>query len=955
MAFSDIDWKSIEARWSARWAKEKAFSTGISQKKKYYVLEMFPYPSGSGLHMGHALNYTIGDVHARFMRMNGFNVLYPMGYDAFGLPAENAAIKAGEHPKSYTSNSIKNFIMQQKALGLSYDWDRLVVTCEPEYYKWNQFFFLKFFEKGLVYRKKSAVNWCPECSTVLANEQVHSGKCWRHENTDVEIRQLEQWFIKTTDYADELLECIPELKWPERIKLMQENWIGKSFGTEIEFRINDEPWTIFTTRPDTLMGVTFMVVSAQHPRLKELVTKEQAKEVDEFLKKIRSTTVKNATGEELDMLEKEGVFTGSYAEHPITGAKVPIYAGNFVIAEYGGGMVMAVPAHDERDYQFARKYHIPIQKVIDFDDELHLVVAKDVVDRQSIDALREKSIYVEERATDYAVVCPARSADLVVDTIRDGLSGEAFADGAVRGRISKTGIMPFDFKDDYLFCYPRYGSLVNSGAFDGLSSDEAKEKITEHLAKKGLGRKVVQYKLRDWLISRQRYWGTPIPMVYCDKCGVVPVPEKDLPVILPEDVKFGAGNPLASSKAFLESTCPKCGGKARRETDTMDTFFDSSWYYLRYADNKNAEEPFSQEKAGYWLPVDQYIGGAEHACMHLIYARFFTKALRDMGMLSFDEPFSRLFNQGMLHGADGNKMSKSLGNVINPIEMIDKYSADSLRFNLMSLASPDSDSVWSDRGMESSFRYINRIYNYFDSARPGKSSSKTISKLHRTIKDYSELIASFKYNIAIIKLRELFDLIEKEEQISKDVAFAFLKMLHIFCPHMTEELWLKLGESGLISLSSWPEYDESRIDVKAEAEDRLFQEIVSDIGNVLKLARIDSPKKITLITSFAWKYRLLEEFRKVESRIPGDIIRKLMDTDLRRYGQEISKLVPKLISDPSKVNVALGADEELRVLQAQKDRLSSHFNAEVEVMAAESSKEQKANSAMPGKPAIIVQ
>ncbi|HUS50426.1 MAG TPA: leucine--tRNA ligase, partial [Candidatus Paceibacterota bacterium] len=488
-----INFKAIEKKWQKKWEKKKIFNVQTNSKKnKFYCLEMFPYPSGSGLHMGHALNYTIGDIYARFKRMNGLNVLYPMGYDAFGLPAENAAIEVKEHPKKYTEDAIQNYIKQQKSLGLSYDWERTIKTCDKEYYKWNQFFFLKFLEKGLVYRKKSPVNWCPKCNTVLANEQVHNGKCWRHSNTDVKIKYLKQWFIKITNYAEELLDSIDNLKWPNRIKIMQKNWIGKSQGTEIDFEVNGEKWPIFTTRPDTIYGVTFMVISIQHLRLMELVIKEKKSEITKFLKKFKSVSEKN-----IGEFEKKGVFTGSYAINPLTNKKIPIYAGNFVIADYGSGMIMAVPAHDERDFAFAKKYKIPIKVVI----------------KPKQNTKEKKEIY----------------------------SGKGF--------------------------------LINSQEFNGISSAEAINKITKHLEKKKIGRKVVQYKLKDWLISRQRYWGTPIPIVYCDKCGIVPIDEKDLPVLLPGRVKFGKGNPLETNYNFVSTKCPKCGNKAKRETDTMDTFF----------------------------------------------------------------------------------------------------------------------------------------------------------------------------------------------------------------------------------------------------------------------------------------------------------------------------------------------------------------------------------------------
>jgi len=748
-----VDFKAIEKKWQDKWEKKKAFHVKENKKKKFFILEMFPYPSNFGLHMGHAFNYTIGDIYSRYKRMNGYNVLYPMGYDALGLPAENAAIKAQSHPKKFTEEAIKNFIKQQKGLGLSYDWSRMIKTCDPEYYKWNQYFFLKFFENGLVYRKKAPVNFCSKCNTVLANEQVHSGKCWRHPDTDVKIRHLEQWFIKTTKYADELLKDIDSLQWPERIKTMQRNWIGKSHGIEINFEINNKKWPIFTTRPDTIFGVTFMVISAQHPRLMELVTKEQKKEVEEFLKKIKSTSEKD-----LEDLEKDGSFTGNYAINPLTKEKVPVYAGNFVVAEYGSGMVMAVPAHDQRDFEFAKKYKIPI---------------KVVINPENYELKAEKM-------------------------------SRAFVDKGV---------------------------LVNSKEFNGARSSNAIDLISDYIEKKKLGKRVVQYKLRDWLISRQRYWGTPIPMIYCDKCGIVP--ENKLPVLLPEKVKFGEGNPLMTNKRFLETKCPKCKGKARRETDTMDTFFDSGWYFLRFCDPHNNKEPFSKDKIKYWMPVDQYIGGAEHACMHLIYARFFTKALRDLGFVKLNEPFTKLFNQGMLHGDDGAVMSKSRGNVVLPEEVSKKYGIDTARLFLVSLASPDKDIIWSDKGIEGSLRFINKLFEYFDKVKVGKSSKRSESKLNKTIKEVSSDIENLRYNLAVIKIRDLFDNLQDKE--SKDVLEKFLKLFSPFCPHISEELWHTLGNKELISLEKWPTADESKIDEKLEEQDRLIKKLNEDINNIFKI------------------------------------------------------------------------------------------------------------------------
>jgi len=870
----------IEKKWQNAWEQEKVFTVSDSKNKpKYYVLEMFPYPSGAGLHMGHALNYTIGDIYSRYKRMNGFNVLYPMGYDALGLPAENAAIKAGEHPKDYTSKSIDNFVTQQKALGLSYDWSRLVKTCVPEYYKWNQYFFLEFLEKGLVYRKKSAVNWCAKCNTVLANEQVHSGKCWRHEDTDVEIKHLEQWFIKTTNYADELLEMVDSLEWPSRIKAMQKNWIGKSFGTEIDFEINGQKWPIFTTRPDTIFGVTFVVISAQHPKLFELVTSEQKSAVEDFLKKLKSVSEK-----EMETMDKEGVFTGAYAINPMTGDKVPVYAGNFVVADYGSGMVMAVAAHDQRDFEFAKKYNIPIKVVIN-------PVGK----------------------------------NLVASELSSAFTGE--------------------------------GVLVNSSQFDGVNSVDAVEKITQYLVEQKKGRKTVNFKLRDWLVSRQRYWGTPIPIIYCNKCGIVPVPKKDLPVELPYEVTFGDGNPLLTNKDFVNCKCPKCNALARRETDTMDTFFDSSWYYLRYTDNKNLSVPFQKSNADYWMPVDQYIGGAEHACMHLIYARFFTKALRDLGYISgYDEPFKKLFNQGMLHGADGNKMSKSLGNVINPLDVIQKYSADSLRFNLMSLSAPNSDSVWSDRGMESAHKFIQRYYSVFSSIKIGSSTKIISSKVNRLVKEMTGDIESFKYNLGIIKLRDVFDSVALESEISQDNFEKMIKLIHPFCPHFSEELWNLRVKKSFLSIEAWPIADESKIDEHLEKIESVVLNVRTDILKVKELAKIEKIKKVRLFVAPKWKWKALSIVQSACLNKPdfGVAMKALMgDIELKQYGAEIQPFLKTAINRLSEVS-DLKEFDEFAALSEAKERLEKEFGV-VEIIFAQDSLEAKAKNAFPGKPALLVE
>ncbi len=902
-----IDFSQIEKKWQKAWEEKKIFEAKEDpKKKKYYNLEMFPYPSGAGLHMGHALNYTIGDIYARFKRMNGYNVLYPMGYDAFGLPAENAAIKAGEPPSKYTENSMKNFVSQQKALGLSYDWDRKVVTCIPEYYKWNQHFFLKFYENGLVYRKKSAVNWCPKCHTVLANEQVHNGKCWRHEDTDVEIKQLEQWFIKTTKYSDELLDNIKDLKWPERIKSMQENWIGKSYGTEINFTIGKENWPIFTTRPDTIYGVTFVVVSAQHPKLMELVTNEQKKNVEAFLKKLKSVSEK-----EMEEMDKDGVFTGSYAVNPLTHEKVPVWAGNFVVADYGSGMVMAVPTHDQRDFEFAKKYKIPMKVVIQPKDTKIITIEKSLKpefykNSEKFGRIVKKGGLIEiytdkvnelfELAKNNFIGSPwyihseGKIKKIMFHSdkenkIFDWNNEKEIKEAKDYGRKLKIKEEQLDFHE-LREAYTKTGLLVNSEEFSGMENHKAIEEITKYLETKKLGKKTTNYKFRDWLVSRQRYWGTPIPMVYCDKCGIVPVPEKDLPILLPEKVKFGEGNPLATNEDFVNVKCPKCKGKAKRETDTMDTFFDSSWYYLRYCDPHNSKEAFDKKKVSYWMPVDQYIGGAEHACMHLIYARFFTKALRDLGYLNFDEPFIKLFNQGMLHGADGNKMSKSLGNVVNPIEIIDKFGADALRMNLMSLASPDKDSIWNDNGVESVYRVLIRVINFFDNISVGKSSAKIESKLNKTIKEVSEDIENFRYNFAIIKIRALFEAFEGEKEITKKDLESFLKLLHPICPHLTEELNSRLGNKTFISIESWPIADESKIDEKLEQAEKNVDKTISDILNVLNIIKEKSGKDGNKVYLYVMPFELASYNAEVIAKRTGKEIKVFAVNDKAKYDPE---------------------------------------------------------------------
>ncbi len=759
-----IDFKAIEQRWQCQWEKKGIFQVDEEpNKEKYYVLEMFPYPSASFLHMGHVRNYSIGDVIARFKRMQGYNVLYPMGYDSFGLPAENAAKKEGIHPKIYAENAIKMIIKYQKELGLSYDWTRMIATHTPEYYKWNQWIFLEFMKKGLVYRKMAKVNWCDNCNSVLANEEVISGKCWRCENEVIE-KELEQWFFRITEYADELLRDIDKLQWSEQIKSLQKNWIGKSFGINVDFKIFGKPWEIFTTRPDTIYGVTFMVISAQHPELMKLVTDKQKPQVEKFLKKIKSTT------QDFEELDKLGVFTGSYAVNPVNNEKVPVYVGNFVLAEYGSGMVMAVPAHDQRDFEFAKKYKLPIKIVIQ--------------------PPYEKSNKLNEK------------------TMKEAYVGE--------------------------------GTIVNSDYFDGIPSSKAIEKISDYLENKKLGKRTTNYKIKDWCISRQRYWGTPIPIIYCDKCGIVPVQEKDLPVLLPEDVSFkGTGNPILTSKKFQETICPKCKGKARRETDTMGGFMDSSWYFLRYCDAHNDKKAFDDKKVHYWMPVDQYVGGIEHAVGHLIYARFFTKALRDLKYLKFDEPFTRLFNQGIVY-KDGKRMSKSHGNTVTPDEISKRYGIDTARLFLLFVASPESNMEYTDEGIESMSKFIRKIF-----ALSKKSLSRSNERIehytNKAIKEITEDIENFKFNMAIIKLVAFEEQLEKE--MSAESFEVLLKLLSPFAPHITEELWHGIRKKDFISVEEWPEFDEKKIHARFDELEKASSQLKQDILQVLKIIN-KKPKAI---------------------------------------------------------------------------------------------------------------
>jgi leucyl-tRNA synthetase len=770
-----FDAQVIEKKWFDRWAADDSqyAAEADHSKPKYYVLEMLPYPSGV-LHMGHVRNYSIGDALARYMWMNGYNVLHPMGWDSFGLPAENAAIKNNTPPRQWTLSNIANMKAQMKRLGFAYDWQREVTTCLPDYYRWNQWFFLKMYERGLVYRKNSRVNWCPECATVLANEQVVGGFCWRHETTPVIQKELEQWFMRTTAYSDELLRDLDKLPgWPEKVRTMQRNWIGRSEGALVDFKLEGSTGssgstiTVFTTRVDTIYGATSVQLAPQHPLVLDMSA------TDPGLKaKVEQLVAEQKTAREagdIGAIEKHGVPTGRFAINPFNGERVPIWVGNYILMDYGTGAIMSVPAHDERDHEFAKKYGLEIRQVIE----------------------------------------PTTSPN----------AGEAAID------VQETPFVAHE------------GRLINSGNFSGLTSDDALVRMAAHAEQHGFGKPTVTYRLKDWGISRQRYWGTPIPMVYCPKDGIVPVPEKDLPVILPDniDVSQTSGSPLSHVPEFMNVTCPKCGGSARRETDTMDTFVDSSWYFYRYTDAHNDKAPFDSAVANYWFPIDQYIGGVEHAILHLIYSRFWTKVMRDIGLVKNGEPIERLFTQGMVI-KDGAKMSKSLGNIVSPDEMVARYGADAARMYSLFAAPPDRDLDWQETGVEGIQRFLGRAYRYvLRNAQPQhpdwrkpvptdlSSEARALQrKLHQTIKRITDdFQGRWHFNTCIAAIMELLNAMYAAEEKKDDntvvakVPVAFLadaqrslvSLLAPFAPYLAQELWETLGETTSLLRAPWPKYD----------------------------------------------------------------------------------------------------------------------------------------------------
>jgi len=837
----------VELKWQSIWEEEKTFQvTEDPNKPKYYLLEMFPYPSGK-IHMGHVRNYTIGDVVARYKRMRGYNVLHPMGWDAFGLPAENAAIENKIHPAIWTYNNIETMKRQLKRLGFSYDWDREFATCDPAYYKWEQLIFLKMYEKGLAYRKKTFVNWCDKCQSVLANEQVEDGRCWRHSDQEVVVKEMDSWFLRITDYAEEILNYCDKLPgWPEKVLTMQRNWIGKSYGAIIKFPIvGGGELEVFTTRPDTVYGATFMCMAPEHPMAKELVlgTEHQASTLEFIEKTLR---IKSFLRTKEDA-EKEGVFTGRYCINPFTQERIPIFIANFVLYEYGTGAIMCVPTHDQRDFEFAKKYGLPLRVVI---------------------MPKDRTLYEE----------------------------------------------------DMTEAYEGDGYLVNSGDFNGLFNRDAIEKIADYLDEKGLGQKTIRYKLRDWGISRQRYWGAPIPIIYCDQCGVVPVPEKDLPVVLPVDLEMrpDGKSPLPFEPKFYETTCPQCGKKARRETDTMDTFVESSWYFIRYASPHYHQGPFEKGQAQYWMPVDQYIGGIEHAILHLLYSRFYTKVLRDLGYIDVDEPFTRLLTQGMVcketywcpnHSylypseTDGKvcskcnspvvvgpslKMSKSKKNVVDPEELVEEYGADTLRMFCLFASPPERDLEWSEQGVEGSYRFLSRLWNVvvenkgelvrakgYDREKLSQELKEVVRKTHQCIKKVTNDIEDrFHFNTAIASVMELLNLVTKtisDTQRTEDFWAVIREALEIslvllnpVVPHITEELWSILGNPGRLSELPWPSY----------SEDALIQEtklVVVQVNGKLR-AKLEVPADIT---EEALKAMALQD-AKVQKYLEGKAPKKII-------------------------------------------------------------------------------
>ncbi|MFW9936266.1 MAG: leucine--tRNA ligase [Candidatus Thorarchaeota archaeon] len=925
----EYDPQKIENKWQKIWEDKNIFEVKedlANKKNKYYVLEMYPYPS-SELHIGHLRNYSIGDAFARFKRMRGYNVLYPMGYDSFGLPAENAAIDQGVNPEEWTNSNIKAIKKQQKRIGLSYDWTRLIFSHDPNFYKWDQWFFLKMYEKGLAYRQKSYVNWCPHCATVLANEQVQGGKCWRC-NSEVDQKFLTQWFLKIRAYAEELLDGLNIVDWPEKVKTMQRNWIGRSEGSIIKFPIIGEERTIdiFTTRADTLFGVTFMVFAPEHPWVREWVKgTEYEKSFNNFYKEI----VKQNKFERTDIqVEKIGMYIGKKAINPITKEEVPIFIGNFVVYEYGAGAVMAVPGHDQRDFEFAKKYDIPIK-----------------------------------------IVIQPYNYELKSDKMNRAYEGD--------------------------------GILVNSEEFNGIENRSAIDAITKKLEKMGMGKSTINYKLRDWLISRQRFWGCPIPIIYCNDCGTVPVPYSDLPVKLPEDVDFTAkGNPLRTSLKFVKTKCPKCGKQAKRETDTMDTFVDSSWYFFRYCDPKYEKLPYRKEIINYWGNIDQYIGGVEHAVMHLLYARFFTKVARDLGLHSIDEPFQKLLTQGMINKAHpycpncdafamktemnnkkckrcgtnyilkSVKMSKSLGNTVDPIGIMNKFGADAARFFILFGASPKSGLEWSDEGVDFAFKFIKNTFQLLSEPikdiRTDKNIIDTLMKynLNNTIKRITESFEKIEIRDAVNEIIQLTSELNRykmggiNKKVFEDCREKLTLLLHPIAPHMTEEIWQFLGKESYLSLTSWPRYDKNYLTADNDYKWKLLSNTLDSINHILLIIKKENFKEINMIVADNWKFNFMSRLLSLieQTKDQKEIIKILMTEKMfKPHGKIIAQTVGKVLKNLGKYPQSpLTADKEFEFFNEVKPIFERKYDCKINIEHEKESKGEKASQALPGRPALII-
>lgn len=915
---------NIEQKWQQKWEEADLHEAEMDkEQEKCYVLDMFPYPSGR-MHMGHGRAFSLADAYARYKDMQGFNVMHPMGWDAFGMPAENAAIDRDVNPGEWTMDCISSMKEEFKRLGFSLDWSREVTTCKPEYYKWDQWIFQKMLEEGLAYRDEAEVNWCPSCETVLADEQVEDGLCWRCDSV-VENKDMKQWKLGITEYADELLQDLEQLEgWPDKVRKMQNDWIGKSTGAKINFPLtgSDKEIEVFTTRPDTIYGATFMALAPEHELAEEVA--EENEDVAEYVEE-----AKKKDAEEREEKSKSGVFTGRYAENPITGEEIPIYVAEFVLTDYGTGAIMAVPAHDQRDWEFAQEHGVEIQKVVEPEGD------------------------------------------------------HSFQEEAYEGD----------------------GEHVNSGELNGLDKEDAIETIIETFEEKELGEEDVNYKLRDWLISRQRYWGTPIPVVYCDECGTVPVPEDELPVELPEDVEFtGQGNPIKTSDHFVETECPKCGGEAERETDTMDTFINSSWYFLRYCSPDLEEAPFNTEEANYWMNVDQYVGGIEHAVMHLLYARFFQKFLRDEGMVEQDEPFEKLLTQGMVnhpaykcpeHGwmypeeiedenicskcgreveVDTIKMSKSKNNVVRPSELVEEYGADTARLFILGASHPSKELDWSKDGVQASHEMLERINRLVKRTETTTEEPElndrledriVATRIQRAKQQVTEYMEDYEFNLAINELDKLltklywYEQREPDQKILSEGVRTLVKMIEPFSPHIAEQLWQEeLGHENFLLNTEWPEVNQNLLDEEAEEIDEYFDRVSSDIRDIQELFD-GEPEEIKIIQSSEWKHKAAGSIRQeIENgnKDVGDIMNQVLDGDLKPHAQDINSMVVDAVENPGKFQKQFTSEElETEALEQNKRRWKEEFNAEITLETEEESGEEKASRAEPGRPAIVIE